>query len=95
MQYSTIAMAGGGGGGGMGCEQGGEGKGGLGGMLIPLILMLRGLLFSSDPAPAEAAERSQEAGLGTSERGPGSDHGRDSRSDQQCEGDYDYREGGR
>jgi len=41
MQYIPIAMApsgGGEGGGGMGCQQG-EGKGGLGGMLIPLILM--------------------------------------------------------
>jgi len=41
MQYIPIAMAppgGGEGGGGMGCQQG-EGKGGMGGMLIPLILM--------------------------------------------------------
>jgi len=58
MQYSTIAMAGGGGGGGMGCEQGGEGKGGLGGMLIPLILMF-GVFYFLLIRPQQKRQKAQ------------------------------------
>ncbi len=59
MQYIPIAMAPGGGegGGGMGCQQG-EGKGGLGGMLIPLILMF-GVFYFLLIRPQQKRQKAQ------------------------------------
>lgn len=70
MQYIPIALAppgGNEGGGGMGCQQG-EGKGGLGGMLIPLILMF-GVFYFLLIRPQQKRQKEQRQMLSELQKG--------------------------